>query len=121
MGRSRSRPEWVESRHSTPLLFTPPGRWPTLPKHGSDPLRYLVFPGHAGVPVRTGLAHCLATTAILIPLGLAAIDDMPPCDGIGCDYSAPTLALVAVTQIALPLASFGAGIGARKLSKLLGR
>ena len=79
----------------------------------------LFFLGARGVRVRAGLAYCLATAALLMPFSLAAIDDMPSCDGVGCDYSAPTLALIGLTQAILALASYGAGVGARRLSSLI--
>lgn len=81
----------------------------------------LFFFGARGVPVRTGLAYCLATAAILTPPGLAAIDDMPPCLGTGCNYSPPTLAAVGVLTVIMALASFGAGIAARRLSMMMSR
>jgi len=81
----------------------------------------LFFFGARGVPVRAGLAYSLATAAILTPIGLAAIDDMPPCAGIGCDASAPALAIVGAMTIMMALASFGAGLAARSLFTMVRR
>jgi hypothetical protein len=57
----------------------------------------------------------VGTTAILLPLGLAAIDDAPACSGIGCDTSAPTIAFIATTSFVIGLLCFGAGTLARKI------
>jgi hypothetical protein len=74
--------------------------------------------GARGVTPKSGLRYCLATAAVLLPLSLGAIDDMPPCIGIGCDYSAQTLALVVAMQIILALVSFGAGAAVRRLTRM---
>ena len=75
----------------------------------------LIFLGARGIPAKAGLGYCFATAAILMPFALAAIDDVPTCEGVGCDYSLLTVGVVGISQLALAFASFGAGVGSRWL------
>ena len=75
----------------------------------------LFFFGVRGMLLKRASAYCLVTAALLTVLAIAAIDDLPPCEGIGCDQSASTLAVVFLTNLALAFGSFGIGAGSRRL------
>jgi hypothetical protein len=78
----------------------------------------LLFFGARGMPLKRAAMFCLVTAALLTILAIAAIDDLPTCEGVGCDRSAGTLAAAFLTNLALAFGSFGIGaLGRLALSK----
>ena len=75
----------------------------------------LLFFGARGMPPKRGAAYCLVTAALLTFLAIGAVDDMPSCDGIGCDQSVSTWVLAFLTNLTLSFASFGVGAGGKRL------
>ena len=75
----------------------------------------LLFFGARGMRPKRASMYCLVTAALLTILAIAAIDDLPPCEGIGCDRSASTLAVAFLTNLALAFGSFGVGRASRLL------
>ena len=74
----------------------------------------LFFFGVRGMSLKRASADCLVTAALLTVLAIAAIDDLPPCEGIACDRSASTLAVAFLTNFALAFGSFGIGAGGKQ-------
>ena len=75
----------------------------------------LFFFGVRGMLLKRASAYCLITAALLTGLAIAAIDDLPSCEGIGCDQSAGTLAMAFLTNLALAFGCYGIGSGSRRL------
>ena len=75
----------------------------------------LLFFGARGMALRRGAVFCLFTAALLTVLVIGAIDDLPSCEGVGCNPSVGTLALAFLTNLALSFASFGVGAASKRL------
>ena len=75
----------------------------------------LLFFGARGMQLKRASTYCLVTAVLLTVLAVAAIDDLPSCEGLGCDRSASTLAIAFLTNLALAFGSFGIGAVSRRL------
>lgn len=75
----------------------------------------LFFFGARGMLLKRASVFCVVTAALLTVLAIAAIDDLPSCEGIGCDRSASTLAVAFLTNLALAFGSFGLGVCSSRL------
>jgi hypothetical protein len=75
----------------------------------------LVFFGLRGMPVKQVLSYFLLTALLGTILGVAAIDEQPACEGLGCTPSLPSVALAFLTFFVVALLSYGFGAAVHTL------
>jgi len=75
----------------------------------------LFFFGARGMRPKRASIYCFVTAVLLTILAIAAIENLPSCEGIGCDRSVSTLAVAFLTNLALAFGAFGIGAASRLL------